>query len=305
MPTKFLKNTLFANFLFSSFSAIIILLNNDFLSPLFGFSGPIFLNFIAGALLTFSAIILFQILLPRTNAVFALITTISDFVWVIITTIALTFYSSQLSLNAHLIVIAINVFVFLFGIFQIIGLNKMFSTGRVGFLRHCIQVKINVASELMWKIIGDIGKIEEYMPSLASSSIINDLPPSIGAIRRCVDINGKAWSEECIDFKNNHSFEVRFQTEAKDFPFPASQMYGGWEVAGDEKSSIVKVWWEIKPKPKWVSIIIISILSSNADNDFPKIIHNMAMKNYNPSTRNGRKLKSPPALIAKLVPRLC
>ena len=96
--------------------------------------------------------------------------------------------------------------------------------------------------------------------------------PSIGAIRHCVDINGKAWSEECIDFKNNHSFEVRFKTEAKDFPFPASQMYGGWEVDGDEKSSIVKVWWEIKPKPQWMSIIIISILYSNADNDFPNII---------------------------------
>ena len=80
-------------------------------------------------------------------------------------------------------------------------------------------------------------------------------------------------------------------------------MYGGWEVDGDEKSSIVKVWWEIKPKPQWMSIIIISILSSNADNDFPKIIHNMAMQNYNPSTKNERKLKSPPALIAKLVPR--
>lgn len=305
MATKFLKSALFANFLFSSFSAIIILLNNDFLSKLFGFSSPIFFNFIAAALLIFSAIILFQILLPRTNAMFAFLTTISDFAWVIVTTIALIFYSSQLSLNAHIIVIAINVFVFSFGIFQIIGLDKMFSTGRDGFLRHCIQVEVNVASELMWKIIGDIGAIKKYMPSLASSAIINDLPPSVGAIRHCVDMNGKSWSEECIDFKDNHSFEVRFQTEAKDFPFPASQMYGGWEVEGDEKSSIVKVWWEIKPKPKWMSIIIMSILSSNADNDFPKIIHNMAMHNYNPSSKNEEKLKSPPLIKAKLVPKLC
>lgn len=305
MTNKFLKNALFVNFLFSLSSAIIIFANNDFLSPLFGFSNTIYVNLIAAALILFSVLISYQILLPRTNALFALLTTISDFLWVIFTTIALLIYTSQLNLFAHLIVIAINIFVFSFGIFQLIGLYKMFYSGRDGFFRHCIQVEVNVSKELMWNIIGDIGAIKKYMPSLASSAIINDLPPSIGAIRHCVDINGKAWSEECIDFKDNQSFDVRFKTEAKDFPFPASQMYGGWEVEGGNNISIVKVWWEIKPKPKWMSLIIISLLSSNADKDFPKIIHNMANQSFSTSNFKEEKLKSAPRIITKLIPNLC
>lgn len=121
-----------------------------------------------------------------------------------------------------------------------------------------------------------MGDIQNYMPSLVSSEILDNKSPGVGAVRRCTDYSDRSWTEECLEFEPGHSFTVRFAAEAPDFPFPASTMLGGWEVISAGTGSEVMVWFELAPKPRFLAPILLPMLAFRADRDFVKVIRLMA-----------------------------
>jgi hypothetical protein len=100
------------------------------------------------------------------------------------------------------------------------------------------------------------------------------------------------------------SFDVRFLCEAPGFPFPATTMRGGWEVAArNEVGSEVSVWWELTPKPKWLTPILLPVLAFQADRDFARVIERMA-RDALAEVSNGQD-EILPGNGARLIPKLC
>lgn len=69
---------------------------------------------------------------------------------------------------------------------------------------------------------------------------------------------------------------LRFATEAPDFPVPASEMTGGWEVSPETDGCTVTGWWPLKPHPAWAGVLLMPLLGLKADLGFSRIVAAMA-----------------------------
>lgn len=191
----------------------------------------------------------------------------------------------------------------MFGVWQVWAITKAHQLQGTDEYRHCIVVETNAPADKMWQIVSKLGAIKNYMSSLKNSVILDERSPGVGAVRICEDRTGKRWSEQCTEFKDGQSFMVRFLSEAPDFPFPARAMRGRRDVISTHHGSQVIVWWELVPKQRWLTPIILPLLAFQADWDFPKIIQPMAADALE---QNPKAFKQTSAgAIARLLPKFC
>lgn len=306
--TQPLRMALAANAVFSLTCASMLITFPSSVGDWLGVQAPMTLRAIGIGLIGFAADLLHQTTRPRVATWRALYASAADFLWVIGTLVLLALFPGALAPSGILLVLLVALAVLLFGTWQLWAIGQAHRLPGSDLYRHCIAVSVNAPADAMWRVIARIGEIERYMPSLRSSSILDGTLPGVGAIRVCEDHNGKRWSEECTAFNAGRSFEVRFHTEAPDFPFPARTMHGGWQVMADaDDSSEVMVWWELEPKPKLLTPILLPVLAFQADRDFPKVIERMAA-DAAADAAEGRVETRTPAVaetVARLVPRLC
>lgn len=237
-----LRIALTVNAVFSMLCALVLIVFPATLAAWIGFNYPLVLQGVGAGLVLFAADIIHQVTRPRLSTWRALYTSMADFSWVLGSIVVLLFAHRYFSSFGIIAIAVIAVIVGVMGAWQL----KHIGTAHAGTsypYRHCLAVSVRVPAQQLWQVIADMGNIAEYMPSLRSSFLRDDANPGRGAVRLCEDRNGKRWGEECISYQDNHSFEVRFLSEAPDFPFPASTMYGGWQVEPiDQKSCEVVVW---------------------------------------------------------------
>lgn len=195
----------------------------------------------------FSVELFFQALRPRVSTWRALLASIADFLWVGGSLALLVAVPELFSNQGNILVLATAGVVQLFGLWQLWAAGRAHRSARNGEYRHCIVVETNAPADRMWRIVGDLGKIENYMPSLKYSTLLEDRDPGVGAVRACENQAGQQWQEECIEYIPGRSFSVRFLAEAPGFPFPVKSMRGGWEVNPTDGGSQVMIWWELKP----------------------------------------------------------
>lgn len=271
-----LRLALVANACFSLVSSMLMFFRSEQVGGWLGLNSQLILQCLGLGLTVFAAELMFEATRPRVVTWRALVASAADFAWVIGSTVLLLSLPGLFSPSGNLLVIAVAGTVFGFGVWQIWAIGRAHKTGENGQYRHCIIVETDVPSPAMWRVIGDVANIKDYMPSLKSSCVLEGRMPSVGAVRACEDHTGKKWSEEITDFSPGDSFAVRFMSEAPNFPFPVKMMRGGWTVAASTTGSRVMVWWELTPKNELFAPILLPILAFQADRDFPKIIHRMA-----------------------------
>jgi len=241
-----------------------------------GIQGLLVIQIIGIGLIIFAADLAHQATRPRPATWRALYASIGDFLWVGGTFALLALFPTALSVSGNVLVVLVAVVVFILGAWQIWGIVSAHRVPGSSLYRHCILVAVDAPAEAMWQVIGRIGDIKEYMPSLKSSVILDGKPADVGAVRVCENHAGQRWAEECTSFESGRSFDVRFLAEAPDFPFPTKSMRGGWRVDPTENGSEVMVWWELEPRQQLLAPIVLPILAFQVDRDFPKIVGRMA-----------------------------
>ncbi len=274
--TQPLRGALMANAAFSAGCGAAMLIAPGQIDAWLALGHPLMLQVVGLGLLFFAADLLHQATRPRLLTWRALYASVADLLWVIGTLALLLIAPSLLSAAGAILMLAIAGVVLAFGLWQLWGIGRAHRGANPSRYRHCVQVAVDVPADAMWSVISRLGEIERYMPSLRSSEVLGDRPPGVGAVRVCENHAGRRWGEECTRFEDGHGFDVRFLAEDPDFPFPATIMFGGWEVIPRGEGSEVRVWWELEPKPKLLAPVMLPMLAFGADRDFPVIIQRMA-----------------------------
>ena len=280
--TRPLRLVLLGNAFFSTACALLMQINPVLLGDLLGVQAPLIYRLIGVGLLVFAADLVHQASRPRLATWRALYASAGDVLWVLATIVGLLLFPGVLSPIGLVTVSLMATVMLVFGLLQMRGIRIAHRAPERDLNRHCIMVRVDVPAPAMWEVIRRIGDIQRYMPSLKSSQILYGREPGVGAVRHCVDQAGKSWSEECIAFTPGREFTVRFLADEPGFPFPASEMFGGWEVmpeeqgGGEREGSVVKVWWELTTKPAWLAPLLLPLLAFQADRDFTGIIEAMA-----------------------------
>lgn len=298
-----LRLALAANAVFSLSSALFMLFRPALVGEWLGIQAPLILQLLGVGLAIFAAELIYQATRQRVATWRALLASVADFSWVAGSIVLLLAFPQLFSLSGNVLVLAVAGTVFGFGAWQLWAAERAHKTGQDGEHRHCIIVETNAPAEKMWRVVGNIGDIQNYMPSLKHSVVLDGKIPSVGAVRACEDRAGKKWSEECTEFNLGHSFAVRFLSEAPNFPFPAKTMRGGWEVTPSNAGSQVMVWWELTPKSRLLAPIVLPLLAFQADRDFPKIVQRMAAAALGKTDEV--QVQPSAGVLARLLPSFC
>lgn len=301
--TRSLRIALATNAAFSLTCATLMILRPSLVGDWLGISAPLVLQAVGIGLVLFAGDLIHQATRRRVTTWRALYASTADFLWVAGTLVLLALFPSALSQTGITLVVSVAIVVFVFAIWQLWAIGRAHKLQESGLYRHCILVDVNARADAMWHVIARIGDIKQYMPSLKHSTILGGKTPGVGAVRMCEDRSGKRWAEECIDFKPGHSFDVRFLSEAPDFPFPMKTMHGGWKVIPTDGGSQVMVWWELEPNQKFLVPIILPLLAFQADRDFPKVVQRMAADavTRDPAAVDQRS----PGVTTRLLPNFC
>jgi hypothetical protein len=274
-----LRAALLANAAFSASCAVLLILAPVRIGELLGLSAPAFIFQLVGAgLVLFAIDLVHQATRPRLATWRALYASAADFLWVIGTFLALALFPGALSGSGLATVLAVAVLVAAFGMLQLLAIDRAHRDPASGMHRHCLLVDTHVPADAIWGRLRQLGDIAHYMPTLRRSELLNGHTPSVGAVRRCEDLNGRRWSEECTAFSDaDRSFVVRFLTREPGFPFPAKSMTGGWQInATNDHAAQVMVWWELQPKPRLAAPLLLPLLAWQADRDFPRVVARIA-----------------------------
>ncbi|MDZ7736025.1 MAG: SRPBCC family protein [Gammaproteobacteria bacterium] len=272
-----MRTALLANALFSASCGLIMILNPAWVGALLGFEATRVFMLVGAGLVLFATDLVHQATRTRMQTWRALYASAADILWVLGSILGVLLFGEWLSASGMITVVTVTGIVLAFGISQLWGIDRLHRNPETGLYRHCILVDTHAQADKLWKIIRDLGAISRYMSSLRDSVILDGKEPGAGAVRRCVDQTGRAWSEECTVFDEaGRRFVVHFRADELGFPFPARRMVGGWKIMPAAEGSTVMIWWELEPKPKWLASLMLPVLAFQVDRDFPKLIGRMA-----------------------------
>lgn len=276
MPhTRPLRIALLANALFASATGSLIVIAPATVADLLGIAYHPLLTAIGVGLVAFALDLAHQATRPRIATWRAAYATALDLAWVAGTVVVLAAHHQSFTTTGIAIIAAVGAVVLGFAIWQGRGIDQAHRVPGSRLRQHCVRVHVDQPAESMWQVIADLGAIQRYMPSLAHSAIEDGAEPGRGAVRTCVDRGGRSWSEECVAFEPG-TLALRFETEAPDFPFPATEMYGGWTIEPRENGSEVTVWWTLLPRPIGLAVVLMPIFGLQADRQMANVIRRMA-----------------------------
>lgn len=271
-----LRIALLANALFASATGAAIIIAPASAAGLLGIAYHPILTAIGVGLVVFALDLTHQATRRRILTWRAAYATALDLAWVAGTVVVLATHHPSFTTTGVAIIAAVGALVLGFAVWQGRGINDAHRVPGSRRRQHCVRVHVDQPAEAMWQVIADLGAIQRYMPSLAHSAIEDGAEPGRGAVRTCVDRSGRSWSEECIAFEPG-ALALRFKAEAAGFPFPASEMYGGWTVEPCQSGgSHVTVWWTLRPRPVGLAVLLMPIFGLRADREITNVVRRMA-----------------------------
>jgi hypothetical protein len=292
-----LRAALISNAGFSGLSGLLLVTLPEAIATLLGPELPWLLRLLGIGLLVFAADLLHQASRSRLASWRALYASLADVLWVIGSIGLVALFPQHFNDSGVALVLAVAAAVLAMACWQLWGIHRLHRAEEAGRFRHCLASRVDAPPEAMWRVLRPLGDIARYMPDLARSEVFGE--PGPGAVRACEDRAGHRWRETCIDWQEGRAFTLRFEAEAADFPFPASEMVGGWEVLPESEGSTVMVWWELKPRPAWAAVLLMPLLALKADRDFPKVVSAMA------DVALGRPVAAPARRRGRLLPSHC
>ena len=289
-----LRIALLANALFASATGATIIIAPAFVAGLLGITYHPILTAIGVGLVVFALDLAHQATRRRILTWRAAYATVLDLAWVAGTVVVLATQHHSFTATGVAIIAGVGALVLGFAIWQGRGIDDAHRVPGSRLRRHCVRVHVDQPADAMWQVVADLGAIQRYMPSLAHSAIEGGAEAGRGVVRTCVDRGGRSWSEECIVFEPG-ALALRFETEAPGFPFPASEMVGGWTVEPCESGgSYVTVWWTLLPRPAGLAMLIMPIFGLRADREITNVVRRMAAEAGTRSGVRGRALLAAP-----------
>lgn len=277
--TRPLRIALLGNALFSTASGLVMLIAPDRIAKLLGIEAHTIFMLIGAGLLLFAVDLTHQATRPRIRTWRALYASAADLLWVLASVAGLIVFADNLPLTGFWAITAVALLVLVFAAWQLFGIERAHrvpQTGSYRLYRHCLVIESTALADALWTVVRDLGKISRYTSGLRASMMLNHQLTGVGAIRRCVNQAGAAWSEKCTAFNDSqHYFVVRFLADEPGFPFPVSRMDGGWHVQATANGSTATVWWELVPKSKLMAPLLLPLLAWQVDRDFPRLIARM------------------------------
>jgi hypothetical protein len=276
---KLLYWALRGNASFSVLTAVPMLAWPEMLGQWMGFESPLVYRIIGALLILFAIDLFSQTMLRKPSGLRALATCVADLGWILATGIIIAFWSHHFSNTGLMTMVAVAGMVLLFATLQWQGLGHLYASEiKSGWAQYCVQFDVPASRDAVWKVIGDIANIDKYGKNLASVTIIEGEPDTVGCVRECRDHAGKVWSEEVVEYVPHSHFTVRFRHEEKDFPFPVAAMEGTWRLSdvGDAGTRLT-MRWEILPKRWLPANALIPLLDLQNSRMLPQLAARMAL----------------------------
>jgi hypothetical protein len=274
MDTAPLRNPLLANAAFSSATGLALALGANHLGALLGPDVPPVYLVLGLGLLAFAAGLTWLAFRPRPVVVVAVLG--ADLAWIVATTTVLA-VSWPLWEPAGVAAVGLtNAVVGALVLFQGRGLRRVYELpGEPGRFEVCVRVGAPVGVSRLWPVMADLGGISRHMADLVSSAVDGDEAPGEGAVRTCENRRGQRWSERCVRWSEGASFDVRFLTDAPGFPFPFSDMVGGWRLVPKGPACDVEVWWRVVPRRQWLAPVLLPLMAHGASATFAQVVASM------------------------------
>lgn len=271
------RRPLILNGLFSFATGVISFFAADVVANVFGLGAPRAYELLGAALVAY-AVGLASLAYRPSRLLPVVIGALLDIAWVLGSAVLLAVMGSRMSSTGQLIVVTVAAIVAGFAWLQLRAVARSFvdNAGPPGEYLVRVEVPTNVAADRMWSIVRELGDIQRYMPSLASSVVLDGRRTGIGAVRECEDTKGARWRERCDTWEEARAFSVVFEAQAPDFPFPFRAMRGGWEVSPTSEGSVVRVWWRVVPRHEATVGVILPVMAWRAQSDFVAIVGRMA-----------------------------
>ncbi len=250
-----LRSALLGNGLFSSTTGLLLAVAPGLVGSWLGVSAPLILRSVGLGLVAFGAVVLQQSASRNLSGARALLITALDASWVVGSAVLLLATPSWFSASGLLLVSGAAAAVGGFAIWQLSGLARYYQQSSDDYYRVGVQVKSGAGSGPLWQVLSDISNIHRYVGSLRATRVSGGPSgrPGVGTIRHCESKAGTTWSERFIRWDEGKGFAMEWDASAADFPFPFTLLRGGWEVEPVTDGSLVRIFWEVRPK--WRALV--------------------------------------------------
>lgn len=245
MQSTLLRTALVGNALFSALCGLPLVTNPHLVRPLLGPVAPWIVHALGIGLLLFAAGLFWEVRRPTPPPTRALLITLADLGWVAGSVVLLLLPLPSVPATGKGLIAGVAVVVLTFALLQLAGLRALTrnhtrrTDARSAF---DIRKRVDAPPALIWSLLRDLGSIGRFHPDLHTVDVIGDRD---NARRTCTNHRGDRWSEDVIDWNEEaRAFTLRFDTDAPDFPFPMTEMYGGWTVEPVGDQSDVVLWFE-------------------------------------------------------------
>ncbi|TWT64020.1 SRPBCC family protein [Rubinisphaera italica] len=273
-----LRTALGVNCSFSSITGFLMTFSPGLVGGMIGFENSIILQIVGGGLLAFAGLLLYLATIAREPQLLSMLASLGDFSWVGGTVVLAFISPSIFSTIGWLIVSMVALVVMACGLAQVIGIDRSYRSNdpaRVGWLRHCLEYRLDTSPQKLWNVTRDVGHIHHHAPSVVLASMVEEETEDERPVRECQDEKGQCWREVISIDDEEMRLDLHFLTERDGFPFPFAQMEGGWMVQPVPEGTRLRVWWEVVPKRRWAAFVFMPLFSVLLRRSFRVTIENM------------------------------
>lgn len=267
---RLLRGALGANALFSLASGATFLADATPIGAAVGLPA-LWVQAIGASLLGFAALVA-ATALRRVDGRAVVAISLGDFGWVLGSALFVAIHHASMSEVGLAGTAAVAALVGLFGGLQVAGLLRHYRTpaGHARPARHCVSMRVDADPEALWRRVVDLGAIADHHDGLASSTFED-------GVRTCVDHDDNRWSE-ALESRDDTArrLTLRFLADAPGFPFPATEMVGGWTVTPEDDGARVRVWWELTPKAGALGLLGLALGAPSLDAAIAGTVRSMA-----------------------------
>lgn len=271
MNARLLRSMLMGNSIFSLACASAMLLMPGRVSGAIGWEGPDVWTPL-GLLLGLFAIGLGVIaIMSRPPALAAIAASIGDILWVIGTVALALLMPPIMNTTGWLIATSIAAMVLIFGLGQVIGIDRMYRAAGRG---HQLDLEFAVSStrDEFWPLLADLSRISEFADGLADSRVTKAAPAMIGTTRVCTNNQGDKWTESVTSWRPGTGFDLKFDADAPGFPFPFTDMIGGWNLTNDGPNLRVGIYWVVVLKRPVLAPLSLPLMEWKVRQDMAKTV---------------------------------
>ncbi len=158
-----------------------------------------------------------------------------DALWVVGSVILIAFFDGIFTVTGYFVVTVVAMVVAFFAIAQgaaAARITRPIPVARVtiedGALYARVKRAVQAPTSVVWDVMTDHPAYADVADNIAKVEVLSG--DGLGMKRRCYGPKGENWEETCDLFEPGHRYGFRIHTEAKDYPYPFSQLSGRWTV---------------------------------------------------------------------------